>query len=216
MQLHKFISNSKEAIAKIPHEERAKDVKDLDLHSDVLPIERALGVQWCAESDTFQFRIVLQDKPLTRRGILATVSSVYNPLGFLAPVILTGRQILQSLCRDKSDWDDPVPKSLRHKWERWRSSLQHLEKLKIQMCYKPPTFGKVTSVQLHHFLDASDHGYGQCSYLRLTDDTGQVHCSFLMSKARVTPLKPVRIPRLELTAALLSIRVSTSLREELE
>ena len=91
-----------------------------------------------------------------------------------------------------------------------------MEKLKIQRCYKPPTFGNVTSVQLHHFSDASDHGYGQCSYLRLTDDTGQVHCSFVMGKARVTPLKPVTIPRLELTAALLSVRVSASLREELE
>ena len=216
MRLHKFISTSKEVIAKIAPEDRAKGVKDLDLHSDILPIERALGVQWCVESDTFQFRIVLQDKPLTRRGILSTVSSVYDPLGFLTPVILTGRQILQSLCRDKSDWDDPVPEPLRHKWERWRSSLQHLEKLKIQRCYKPPTFGNVTSVRLHHFSQASDHGYGQCSYLRLTDDTGQVHCSFVMGKARVTPLKPVTIPPLELTAALLSVRVSASLREELE
>ena len=127
MRFHKFISDSKEVIAKIAPEDRAKGVKDLDLHSDVLPIERTLGVQWCVESDTFQFRIVLRDKPLTRRGILSTVSSVYDPLGFLAPVILTGRQILQSLCRDKSDWDDPVPEPLRHKWERWRSSLQHLD-----------------------------------------------------------------------------------------
>ena len=89
MRLHKFISNSKEVIAKIAPDDRAKGVKDLDLHNDVLPIERALGVQWCVESDTFQFRIVLQDKPLTRRGILSTISSVYDPLGFLAPVILT-------------------------------------------------------------------------------------------------------------------------------
>ena len=216
MRLHKFISNSKEVIVKIAPEDRAKGVKDLDLHSGILPIERALGVQWCVESDTFQFRIVLQDKPLTRRGILSTISSVYDPLGFLAPVTLTGRQILQSLCRDRSDWDDPVPASLRSKWERWRSSLQHLEKLKIQRYYKPHTFGELTSVQLHHFSDASDHGYGQCSYLRLTDDTGQVHCSFVMGKARVTPLRPVTIPRLELTAVLLSARVSASLREELE
>lgn len=216
MRLHKFISNSKEVIAKIAPDDRAKGVKDLDLHNDVLPIERALGVQWCVESDTFQFRIVLQDKPLTRRGILSTISSVYDPLGFLAPVILTGRQILQSLCRDKPDWDDPVPEPLRHSWEKWRNSLHHLEKLKIQRCYKPHAFGELTSVQLHHFSDASDHGYGQCLYLRLTDDTGRVHCSFVMGKARVTPLKPVTIPRLELTAALLSVRISASLQEELE
>ena len=121
MRLHKFISNSKEVIAKIAPEDRAKGVKDLGLHSDVLPMEHALGVQLCVESDTFQFWIVLHDKPLTQRGILSTVSSIYDPLGFLAPVILTGRQIPQSLCRDKSDWDDPVPESLRHKWERYNT-----------------------------------------------------------------------------------------------
>ena len=37
-----------------------------------------------------------------------------------------------------------------------------------------------------------------------------------MGKARVTPLKPVMIPRLKLMAALLSVRVSASLQEELE
>ena len=73
----------------------------------------------------------------------STASSVYDPLGFLAPVILTGRQILQGLCRDKSDWEDPVPEPLCHSWERWRNSLQHLEKLKIQWSYKPHTFGKL-------------------------------------------------------------------------
>ena len=55
MRLHKFISNSKEVIATIAPEDRAKGVKDLDLHSDVLPVERALGIHWCVESDTFQF-----------------------------------------------------------------------------------------------------------------------------------------------------------------
>jgi len=105
MRLHNFTSNSKEVIAKIVPEDRAKSVKDLDLQNDVLPIDRALGIQWCMKSDTFQFRIVLQDKPLARHGILSTVSSVYNPLGYLVPVILTERQILQGLCQDKSDWD---------------------------------------------------------------------------------------------------------------
>ena len=71
-------------------------------------------------------------------------------------------------------------------------------------------------MELHHFSDASDYGYGQCSYLRLVDDNGQVHCSFVMGKARVTFLKPVMIPRLKLTVALLSVKVSAILREELE
>lgn len=81
---------------------------------------------------------------------------------------------------------------------------------------KPSHFGKVKAVELHHFSDASSTGYGQCTYIRLIDDNGQVHCSLLMGKARVAPLKPVTIPRLELVAALLSTKISMLLQKELE
>ena len=52
--------------------------------------------------------------------------------------------------------------------------------------------------------------------LTFVDDNGQVHCTFVMAKAPVTPLKPVTIPRLELTAAFMSVKVSAMLREGLE
>ncbi len=51
--LTKWISNSRCVLAAIPEEERAKEVKDLDLDQDILPVERALGVRWCVQSDTF-------------------------------------------------------------------------------------------------------------------------------------------------------------------
>lgn len=72
------------------------------------------------------------------------------------------------------------------------------------------------STQLHHFSDASTTGYGQCSYVRVVDDKGQIHCSLIMGKARVAPLKMVTIPRLELTAAVVSVRVSDIPRQELQ
>ena len=52
------------------------------------------------------------------------------------------------------------------------------------------------SAELHHFSDASQSGYGQCSYLRLMDKKKRVHCSLVIGKARVAPLKLVTIPRL--------------------
>ena len=97
--LHKFVSNSKDVIRRIPESDKADGVKELDLDLDSLPLERALGVQWCIESDCFQFNIVLQDKPCTRRGILSTISSIFDPLGFVAPLLLDGKSILQELCR---------------------------------------------------------------------------------------------------------------------
>ena len=71
----------------------------------------------------------------------------------------------------------------------------------------------IKRVELHHFSDASTEGYGQCSYLRLMDTTNRVNCTLIMGKACVTPLKPITIPRLELAAALVSVRVSEMLRK---
>ena len=64
--------------------------------------------------------------------------------------------------------------------------------------------------------DASTCGYDQCSYLRLEDEHGKVHVSFVMGKARVTPKKTVSIPRLELAAASVSVKIGDVLKDELE
>ena len=187
-RLHKFTSNNKEVMSSVPQEDRATDTKDRHLVNDVTAIERALGVHWCIESDTLQFRIIVQDKPLSRRGILSTVSSVFDPLGLVAPFILVGKRILQELCRDGVGWDDEVPDDLRPQWEKWRAELPVLESLRIARCYKPQKFDVVKNVELHHFSDACQNGYGQCSHLRLVDDKNRIHCSLAMRKSRVTPL----------------------------
>ena len=97
--LHKFVSNSKDVIRRITQSDKADGAKELDLDLDSLPLERALVVQWCIESDYFQSNIVLQDKPCTRRGILSTISPIFEPLGFVAPLLLDGKSILRELCR---------------------------------------------------------------------------------------------------------------------
>ena len=214
-KLTKFVSNSRKVMMSVPAEDRAKEIKGLDLGSDKLPIERALGVEWCIESDAFKFRIELKDKPCTRRGILATISSIFDPLGLIAPVVLVGKQILQEICHGK-DWDESIEGEVLAKWGRWRSQLPLLEQLNIPRNFQPPDFGSIATAQLHNMSDASQVGYGQCSYLRLVDENGRIHCSLVMGKARVAPLKTVTIPRLELTAATVSVRVASMLKEELD
>ena len=93
---------------------------------------------------------------------------------------------------------------------------RRLASIRIPRGYRPDKFGKVVRYELHHFSDASSTGYGQCSYLRLINEKGNVHCALVMGKARVTPLRVVTIPRLELQAAIVSVKVSKFLRQELE
>ena len=100
-------------------------------------------------------------------------------------------------------------------WEMWRNELPLLEMMEVSTCFKLKEMDNLKKVEPHQFLDASTEGYGQCSYLRLVDTRNRVNCSLVMGKARVTPLKPVTIPRLELTATVVSVRVSEMLRREL-
>ena len=89
---------------------RAGSVKDLVL--DQLPIERASGVRWDVESDTFGFKISANNRPASRRGILSVVSSVYDPLGFAAPFTLPVKALLQDLCCKNFGWDEPISRGV--------------------------------------------------------------------------------------------------------
>ncbi|XP_023805606.1 uncharacterized protein LOC111946470 [Oryzias latipes] len=215
LRLHKFISNSTKVLYSLPKEECLVSAKNKDMALSEIHIERALGVQWCVESDQFQFRVTVKENPLTRRGVLSTVASVFDPLGFVSPFILLGKQILQQMCRDKLSWDDTLPENLRPQWESWLLDLRNLAKVKIQRCYTPNNF-KAEHYELHHFSDASASGYGMCTYLRAVSTSGEVHCSLVMGRSRVPPSKVTTIPRLELSAAVVAVRTGDMLKKELE
>ena len=89
----------------------------------LLPSERALGVLWKVETDTFGFDTSRKEKPDTQRGLLSITSSVYDPLGFVSPFVLKAKMIFQSLCRLKIGWDDPIPSIMLEQWKRWLVDL---------------------------------------------------------------------------------------------
>lgn len=58
--------------------------------------------------------------------------------------------------------------------------------------------------------------YGAAAFLPMVNIRSEVHCSFVMGKSRLVPLKPMTLPRMELSAAVLSIRLNKLIREEIE
>jgi len=214
LRLHKFVSNNCKNLESVPKSERAVDVI-LNLPSKQLPIESVLGVQWSVGLDCFKFSIILKDQPLTRRGVLVTVASVYDPLGFLAPLVLRAKKILQEICNGGVSWDEPLPEEVRPRWERWKCDLLRLNELQIPRCFEPKMLNGKKIYELHSFADASTSGYGQCSYLRVKDEDENVHVSLVMGKSCVAPMKITMIPRLELTAAVFSAKVAVMVQEEL-
>ena len=135
----------------------------------------------------------MQNVPQTRCGILSFVSAIYEPLGFLSPVILPAKIILQELCGRKLSWDEHIPAELAQRTQLWLSDLPKLHGFTVERCLKPSGFGTIRSA-LHYFADASEKGYGVVSYIRITDEREETHCAL---KSRLLPLKQTTIPRLE-------------------
>ncbi|KAJ8359027.1 hypothetical protein SKAU_G00155520 [Synaphobranchus kaupii] len=112
LRLHRIASNQPAVNEAFSPEDRSKDIEDLDIFVDNLPIQRSLGLSWNMRADTFTFHIADSQKPFTRRGVLSTVNSLYDSLGFLTPICVQGRLILRELTMQAKDWDSPLPKDL--------------------------------------------------------------------------------------------------------
>ena len=182
----------------LPEKERANPELNLDL--DDLPIGRAVGLHWDANSDTFQFKVIPTSKPPTKRGILSTVSSLFDPLGFLSPFILPMKVLLQELWRIGLQWDESIPEPLLTQWRKWTEYLSSVSDIKIPRWFRCSLPAAIVDIQLHYFSDTSKYGYAAIAYLRFVDDRGRVHCTFVIGKTRNTPLKQWSVPRLELQA----------------
>lgn len=214
-RLTKWISNSRAVLSTISESERAQSVVNL-APGDILPSNRALGVTWNIEDDTFSFKVKIADKPLTRRGMVSVVSSIFDPLGFVSPVTLRAKAIVQKLCKEKIGWDEEIPDKYRDEWKRWLDNLPHIEDVAIRRGFRSKDAAKLKQVQLHVFCDGSELGYGACAYLRLVDENDLVSCSLVLGKARLAPMKQLSIPRMELSGAVVACRIKALLYSELD
>ena len=131
-----------------------------------MPVERALGVQWNIDGDTFGFKMAAEEKPLTHHRLLSTLSSVYDLLGLAALFILEGCIIIKTRWKENSAWDEPIPRRSKDEWNIWKEKHRNLEKIKAAKCFEPRGFSNIKDASAHYFSDASGTGYGQTSYCR--------------------------------------------------
>lgn len=198
-ELGKWKSNCSEMIEQING-----DFADqhLELNDDVTSI---LGLKWQPSSDCFTFQCTetWADKVrMTKRRILSTIARIYDPCGFLAPIIIDAKTFMQSLWTRKVKWDEDLTSEhmdLVSRWEEYHNSLQLLNELKIPRWYHN-TLG--SNITLHGFSDASNKGYGAVIYVCSQNGVERTS-TLLLSKTRVAPIKQLSIPRLELNAAVL-------------
>ena len=139
--------------------------------------------------------------------MLSLISSLYDSLGFAAALILPATVLIQELCRLDFGWDETVLNGTLVKLRAWVDDLPKFKLFSWLRCSKPEEFEVLQSIRLHHFLDDSEERYGAASYLRLVDDKGRIHCGLLMGKSCVAPLQTITVPRMELTAAVVSVKL---------
>ena len=150
-----WMSSSRRFLSTIAPEELSRP--HLDFTSELLPVERALGILLDWETDHFMFKVELK-QATTVREILQGLSRIHDPLGFIAPAVLPGRILMQDVWQTCCEWDDVFEKEFRIVWSNCIIELKSLKNLRIARC----THKKKKTIQLEllAFSDARENGYG--------------------------------------------------------
>ena len=163
-----------------------------------------LGLHWTPTSDKLHLAakpsILPHDNLVTKREVLQDLSKIFDPLGFVAPVVIQAKMLMQKLWQLKVTWDKPLNNDLQAQWTDIATDLKKASQLTVSRCYFDT---RMTHPVIHCFADASQHAYGAIVFF--TQDS---QVSFVTAKTRVAPLKALTIPRLELMAALITTRLT--------
>ncbi|XP_070519420.1 uncharacterized protein [Cardiocondyla obscurior] len=171
---------------------------------------KILGLLWNPERDAFEFKVNFEaPRKLTKRTVLSVIARLYDPMGWISPIVIVGKIQMQALWAHKYAWDDELPTPINSTMQHYFSSLKQIANITVP---RWTHFAQGEEVQLHGFSDASEQAYGAVIYLRLTNKEGRIIVSLLASKTRVAPIKQLSIPRLELQAAVLLARLAVATR----
>ena len=220
MRLHKIISTHPEVLKAFPSSEVSENIDRVDFN--LSPNQRALGIIWKITSDEFILHCDIPERKFTKRGVFSVNGSLYDPLGIASPVTLKGRLLQRDFFPSKAninapffDWDDKLPDNYLGRWSQWLSELDQVDCVSIPRCFHPPNYGKIISMDLHVFADASEKSIGLVMYLRQVNYEDQVCVAFVFANSKVAPRAAVSMPRLELCAATEAAQSTTYILSEL-
>uniref|UniRef100_A0ABD2VYB7 Integrase catalytic domain-containing protein n=1 Tax=Trichogramma kaykai TaxID=54128 RepID=A0ABD2VYB7_9HYME len=167
-----------------------------------------LGLVWEPQANCFYFNVSLTPLTgaITKRKVLSRIAGLFDPSGWISPSLIPLKIFMQSLWLLTKEWDVALPEAETAQWRSYEDDLQGLPSISI------PRWSGVTkgaSLELHGFADASKLAYAAVLYVRIVRD-GEARVTLLASKTKVAPVKSLSIPRLELCAALLLVKLTTS------
>ena len=92
-----------------------------------------LGLSWLPQNDCLKFAIDASPivGTITKRLVLSNIARIFDPVGWIAPAVITAKILLQSMWLLKIGWDDPLPDNLVSQWLLWQNDLPHLKEIAI-------------------------------------------------------------------------------------
>ena len=204
--LTKFVSNDRRCLE--------GPLKDHTVQS--FDPQRVLGIHWDLQEDNLFMQFDKDNNSdntiFTLRKLLSLIASVYDPLGFVAPAIVTLKILLQEVWRTGISWDESLPILYQKRIQKWLDESSKCDRVCLPRCMHLLPTDK--EQELHVFTDASQLALGTVAYLR-NPVSPDIKVTFVMGRSKVAPLKQQSIPRLELDAAVLGVRLSNFIQSSL-
>ncbi|XP_045511117.1 uncharacterized protein LOC123706034 [Colias croceus] len=208
-KLQKWSSNSMEVMEGFEGNiEQDRELKEDD-------VTKVVGLFWNRRTDDFSYRVqfLSASLPATKREIISEICRLYDPLGWIAPCIITAKIFIQKLWMTGFGWDDKLPSELISEWITYREELFQLTNFQIPRWVQ--TRSKDTVVELHGFSDASHAAYAAVVYIRCISEDKQIKTHLVAAKTKVAPIKQISLPRLELCGAMLVTKLLVEVAEVL-
>ena len=209
-ELHKWHSNDKEL--------ESEDADEADSEQSyakqqlgVRPEEtKLLGLHWNKTSDTIAVSFPAKLGDMTKRGVLQTIASIYDPLGIVSPITLQGKLLFRELCDRGLTWDQQLPEDLRSRWKQFCGNLPTKMEMNRSLClYRE----EIHSIELHAFGEPSEKGISAVVYAVAQPSGYSV--GIIAARSRLAK-KDTTIPRLELVSSHMAANLLENVKDALE
>lgn len=211
LNLRKWASNHDALLQAVPPCDREIKTTLLIEFDDTI---KSLGINWDPRSDNFLFQSTLHSSTasITKRSILSEISKLFDPLGWLSPIIIRAKILMQQMWILDKGWDDELPSSVLNQWSQLRKDFEqvHIFSFSRSINHSPNA-----TIELHGFSDASIHAYAAVVYSRIVQDDHTYTISLIAAKSKVAPIKQVTLPRLELCGAHLLTKLLRKIQADL-
>ncbi|KIH61211.1 Pao retrotransposon peptidase [Ancylostoma duodenale] len=179
-----------------------------DISTETAP--EVLGIEWNSTKDLLETCCSIgaqSQRKVTKRSVASTIAMIYDPMGWMLPLLHKSKVFLRLLWRDKFDWDTSIPEDRKLEWQKICEDMNGFQ-MTIP-CFLSTTQQQVCFIS---FTDVSNEAMAACVYLK---DRKSTH--LLFAKGKLSSLKhEARMPKMELNAFTLAMRITNSVLVQLQ